>query len=327
MSKTAFVTGSTGFLGLHIVKQLVDDGWTVLAMRRKSSKTSDLDKFNATQVEGDVQDKASLEAVIPENVDAIFHVAADTSMWFKGNERQNKINIEGTRNVVEVALKKKAGRFIHTSSIGAYGKTGDHEISEETPSRAMESGINYYQSKYLAEQEVRKGIAQGLDAVIMNPCQIVGALDYNYTPEIFRHLKQGTMKGLPQGGSVMGHVKDYAKAHVVAYEKGRTGENYLLGGVHASFKEIFETVGGILGVKTPTFYLPKLLMSILAIVFEKISYITNSEPLLTPEKVTLMNNSMRVSSKKAEEELGFSTCSMLEMYKDCYEWMQKEKMI
>ena len=94
-----------------------------------------------------------------------------------------------------------------------------------------------------------------------------------------------------------------------------------------SFKEIFETVGGILGVKTPTFYLPKLLMSILAIVFEKISYITNSEPLLTPEKVTLMNNSMRVSSKKAEEELGFSTCSMLEMYKDCYEWMQKEKMI
>lgn len=325
--KVAFVTGSTGFLGLHIVKQLADDGWEVLALRRCSSRTSDLDQLAATQVEGDVLNKESLEIAVPENVDAIFHVAADTSMWEKKNEWQNRVNIEGARNVVEIALKKNAGRLIHTSSIGAYGKTEGVEISEAVPSRAMESGINYYKSKFLAEQEVHKGIAKGLDAVIMNPCQIVGPLDYNYTPLIFQNLKQGAMKGIPQGSSVLGHVKDYAKAHVTAYEKGRKGENYLLGGVHASFQDVFNIVGGILNVKTPTAPLPKPLLSFAAFILGKISLFTNKEPLLTPEKVTLLNDRMTVSSKKAEEELGFTTCTLQEMFMDSYQWMQQEKLI
>lgn len=325
--KVAYVTGSTGFLGLHIVMQLLDDGWDVLALRRSTSRTSDLDKLVVTQVEGDVLNKESLEATVPENVDAIFHVAADTSMWEKNNEWQNKVNIEGVRNVINIALKKKAGRLIHTSSIGAYGKPGGQEVSETTPSKAMESGINYYRSKFLAEQEVHKGIKKGLDAVILNPCQIVGALDYNYTPLIFKSLLNGSMKGIPQGSSVIGHVKDYAKAHVVAYDKGRTGENYLLGGVHASYQDVFDTVGGLLNVKIPTWPLPKTLLNIVAFILGKVSLITNSEPLLTPEKVTLLNDQMAVSSKKAEEELGFSTCSLHEMFNDCYQWMLQEKMI
>ncbi|OUS24636.1 hypothetical protein A9Q99_24010 [Gammaproteobacteria bacterium 45_16_T64] len=325
--KVAFVTGSTGFLGLHIVKQLADDGWDVLALRRCTSRTSDLDKLAARQVEGDVLNKESLEIAVPDNVDAIFHVAADTSMWEKKNEWQNRVNIEGARNVVEIALKKNAGRLIHTSSIGAYGKTEGVEISEAVPSRAMESGINYYRSKFLAEQEIHKGIAKGLDAVIMNPCQIVGPLDYNYTPLIFQNLKSGAMKGIPQGSSVLGHVRDYAKAHVTAYDKGRTGENYLLGGVHASFQDVFNTVGAILHVKTPTAPLPKPLLSFAAFVLGKISLFTNKEPLLTPEKVTLMNDKMVVSSKKAEDELGFTTCTLQEMFMDSYQWMQREQII
>ena len=325
--KTAFVTGSTGFLGLHIVKQLAEEGWDVIALRRSTSRTSDLDKMSVTQVEGDVLNIPSLVAAIPDNVDAIFHVAADTSMWEKKNEWQNKVNIEGTRNVVNVALKKNAGRLIHTSSIGAFGKPGGEEVSETTPSKAMESGINYYKSKFFAEQEIHNGIKKGLDAVILNPCQIVGSLDYNYTPLIFENLKKGAMKGIPQGSSVIGHVRDYAKAHVVAYEKGRTGENYLLGGVHATYQEVFNTVGELLNIKTPTRPLPKSLLNLVAFILGKVSLITNAEPLLTPEKVTLLNDTMAVSSKKAEEELGFSTCSLNEMFNDCYQWMLQEKMI
>lgn len=325
--KVAFVTGSTGFLGLHIVMQLLEDGWEVLALRRSTSRTSDLDKLAAIQVEGDVLNKSSLENSVPENVDAIFHVAADTSMWEKKSEWQNKVNIEGTRNVVDIALKKNAGRLIHTSSIGAFGKTNGQEVSEDMPSKAMESGINYYKSKFLAEQEIHKGIKKGLDAVILNPCQIVGPLDYNYTPLIFENLKKGAMKGVPQGTSVIGHVRDYAKAHVVAFDKGRTGENYLLGGVHASFQDVFDTVGELLNVKTPTLPLPVLFLNIVAFILGKISLFTNAEPLLTPEKVTLMNDTMVVSSRKAEEELGFRTCSLKEMFNDCYQWMLEEKMI
>lgn len=327
MSKTAFVTGSTGFLGLNIIDQLVQDGWEVLALRRSTSRTSDLDKFNAKQVEGDVTDLESLLRTIPENVDAVFHGAADTSMWAVNNERQMKINVQGTKNVVEAALQKNAKRFIHTSSIGAFGKLNGVTLTEETPSNAMESGINYYQSKYLAEQAVREGIKKGLDAVILNPAQIVGPYDYNYTPLIFNSLLKGQMKGVPKGNSVCGHVRDYAKAHVVAAEKGRCGENYLLGGVEATFQDIFNVVGGIVEVKPPTFKIPEGLLVFLSLVMEKVSLITKKEPLLTPEKVLLMNHKIGIDSSKAEKELGFKTSTLQEMYQDAYEWSVANKVI
>ncbi|PJF33001.1 MAG: oxidoreductase, partial [Phototrophicales bacterium] len=115
------------------------------------------------QVIGDVTDIESLHKTIPDHVEAIFHTAADTSLWARNNARQNIINVHGAANIVEAARKKHAKRLIHTSSIGAYGKTGVDPITEETPSNAMTSGINYFQSKYLAEQEVKKGVSLGLD--------------------------------------------------------------------------------------------------------------------------------------------------------------------
>lgn len=322
MSRTAYVTGSTGFLGTNIVECLIEQGWNVIALRRKSSNTRDLDRMKVTQVEGDVTDIESLRRTMPEKVDAVFHVAADTTMWSKANERQNRINIEGTRNVVQVALEKKIGRLIHTSSIGAFGNIHGPVIDEQTPSKAMESKINYYRSKYLAEQEVFDGIKRGLDAVILNPAQIVGPYDYNYTPLMFDTIKKGGMFAVPKGSTVCGHVKDYARAHVAAFDKGRTGERYLLGGVHATYGELFQSIGRIVHKKTPTAAFPAWLMSAIAVVMDRVSQFTNKEPLLCTEKVILLNNPVRISSKKAERELGFTTCSLDEMFRDCYEWMK-----
>lgn len=327
MARTAYVTGSTGFLGVNIIHALVAEGWDVVALRRSTSDTRALDTTGVKQVEGDVLNLDSLRATLPEQVDAVFHVAADTSLWYRHNERQNRINIDGTRQVLQVALEKGARRFIHTSSIGAYGDVDGEIITETTPSRALGSGINYYASKYLAEQEVHKAIERGLDAVIMNPAQIVGPYDYNYTPQMFYHLRDGTMKGVPVGGSVLGHVRDYARAHVVAVDQGRTGENYLLGGVEASFKDIFTVIGGLLGKPTPTWRLPAPLLSGVAVVLNLVSHVTGKEPLLTPEKVALLNKQMRIDSSKAERELGFTTCSLDEMFSDCYRWMVANQMI
>ena len=324
MARTAYVTGSTGFLGLNIVECLVEDGWNVIALRRKTSNTRDLDRMKVTQAEGDVTDIESLSRTMPANVDAVFHVAADTGMWSKINARQNHINIDGTRNVVQVALEKKAGRFIHTSSIGAFGNIHGPVIDETTPSCAMDSPINYYRSKYLAEQEVFRGIERGLDAVILNPAQIVGPYDYNYTPLMLNTIKRGGMLAVPKGSTVCGHVRDYARAHVAAYEKGRTGERYLLGGVHATYGELFQAIGKIVNRKTPTLAFPAWLMSSIAVVMDRVSHITNKEPILCPEKVMLLNNTVRVNSKKAEQELDFKTCSLDEMFLDCYRWMQTE---
>lgn len=322
MTRTAYVTGSTGFLGTNIVECLLEQGWNVIALRRRSSNTRDLDRMKVAQVEGDVTDIESLRRTMPEKVDAVFHVAADTAMWSKANERQNRINIDGTRNVVQVALEKNIGRLIHTSSIGAFGNIHGPVIDEQTPSTAMESKINYYRSKYLAEQEVFDGIKRGLDAVILNPAQIVGPYDYNYTPLMFDTIKKGGMLAVPKGSTVCGHVKDYARAHVAAFEKGRTGERYLLGGVHATYGELFQSIGRIVNKKTPTAAFPAWLMSAIAVVMDQVSVFTNKEPLLCSEKVILLNNPVRISSKKAERELGFTTCSLDEMFRDCYEWMK-----
>lgn len=319
MKKRAFVTGSTGFLGFNLCRILIEDDWEVFAMRRSSSDTRDLDTINIQQVMGDINDKASLVEAMPNNVDAVFHTAADTSTWVRHNKQQDKINIEGTRNLVEVALQKKAKRFIHTSSIGAYGRVAG-VLVEDTPSEALSGDINYYRSKYLAEQEIHQGIEKGLDAVILNPAQIVGPYDYRYLPLIFESVRNGSMVALPKGTMFCAHVRDYAKAHVAAYEKGTKGENYLLGGEPASFKDIIEIAGELMGVKTPKRYFPERIMKFLALVMEKISLVTNIEPLLCPEKVALMNDVVNVDSSKASRELDFSTCSVREMYQDFYQW-------
>jgi len=324
MAKKAFVTGSTGFLGLNIVEHLAEAGWEIFALRRTTSNTAALDTMKAVQVIGDVSDKDSLLAAMPENVDAVFHTAGDTSLWRGFNSRQYRINVAGTRNMVEAALQKNVKRFIHTSSIGAYGTIEGAPLTEETPSKALESGIHYYKTKYLAEQEVHKGIEQGLDAVIINPAQIIGPYDYNYTPEIFSLLKNGTMKGVPRGISVCGHVRDYAAAHLVAWEQGRRGENYILGGVHASFYDIVDVVCTILEIKSPKVSLPTTPLSMAAYFLNLVSRFTNREPILTPEKHVLMNQVMNIDSGKAEKELGFSTCSLEKMFTDSYQWMVSE---
>lgn len=322
IKRTAYVTGSTGFLGTNIVECLQQQGWNIIALRRTSSNTRDLDRMQVTQVEGDVTDIESLRRTLPDNVSAVFHVAADTIMWSKQNARQNRINIDGTRNVVQVALEKNIGRLIHTSSVGAFGNIHGPVIDEQTPSKAMESRINYYRSKYLAEQEVFAGIRKGLDAVILNPAQIVGPYDYHYTPLMFNTIKRGGMLAVPRGSSVCGHVRDYARAHVAAYDKGRSGERYLLGGVHASYGEIFQSIGRIVNKKAPSAPFPSWLMSAIAVVMDKVSKLTDKEPILCTEKVILLNNPLHIDSSKAEQELGFSTCSLDQMFQDCYDWMK-----
>ena len=138
----AFVTGGTGFLGISLISQLLERGWEVIAMHRKGSNLRDLSKFNVHCVEADMASKDSLRAVIPNNIDAIFHVAGDTNMWRKNNDRQFQTNVESTQNLVDVALEKQVGRFIHTSSIAAYG-FHDDVVDEQTPSRALQSEVNY----------------------------------------------------------------------------------------------------------------------------------------------------------------------------------------
>lgn len=324
--KTAFVTGATGFLGINLVQQLLDDGWQVTALHRKTSNLTYLKRFEVTLAEGAVTDKESLVQAMPENVEAVFHVAANTSMWSKWNDQQYQDNVIGTRNMVEVALQKNARRFVHTSSISAWGHP-HHEIDETEKSDAMNSPVNYNKTKYLAELEVDKAIAAGLDAVLVNPCDIMGPYDSHNWAQVIQAVYNNDVPGIPNGNAVICHVRDIARAHISAYEKGRTGERYLLGGQDVTFKEIFNTIERFMDKKESTFVMPNWLMKAAIPFYTLQSKLNGKEPVLTPEKYIELTVPKHVNSQKAVAELGYQMSPLEESIKDSYEWLKQENLL
>ncbi len=154
-SKTAFVTGGTGFVGLNLVAHLTQSGWDVTVLHRPNSNLTQLQNIPFVWRRGAIEDASSLARAMPEDLDAVFHVAGDTSMWAGHKHRQWRTNVDGTRNMVAAALAKRSKKFIHTSTSGVYGIPT--EAFDETASKLGKGGFNYQHSKVMAEEEVAKG--------------------------------------------------------------------------------------------------------------------------------------------------------------------------
>ncbi len=325
-SKTAFVTGGTGFLGINLIKQLVADGWDVTALHRPTSNLTHLKDIDIKFKMGCISDIDSLENVIPMNVDAVFHAAANTNFWSLKNNIQTKDNVDGTRNMVSAALKREAKRFIHTSSLAAYG-LHDEPITEETISTAARSRVNYIRTKWLAEREVRAGIERGLDAVILNPCNIIGPYDYNNWSQLFIMINLNKIPGVPPGAGTFCHVHEVAKAHITAFEKAQCGSNYILGGTDATYGEMAHIIAKLLGKQKSPGTIPAFVLQIVGRSALWVSYVTRKEPSITPEKVCIVTNWNVARSDKAEKELGYKTVPLKPMLEECYSWMRTEGII
>jgi nucleoside-diphosphate-sugar epimerase len=324
---TAFVTGGTGFLGLHLVEQLSAAGWRVVALHRKSSNLTILSRFEPELVLGSINDRDSLRRGMPEEVDAVFHVAGNTSLWSGGNEQQTRDNVDGTRNVVEVAIEKKARRFVQTSSQSAWGHQDVVPFDENAPSHALESSIHYDRTKYLGELEVEKGIEHGLHAVLMNPGHIIGRYDAHNWSRMISLIVKGKLPGVPPGSGTFADAREVARAHIASLEKGRVGERYLLGGVDASYLEMVRIIGELTGVKVPKKTLPLFAIVALGRVSQWGSYFTKKAPVVTPE---IAEGAARVAyfkSDKAIRELGYHVVPLEESLRECYEWMKSEGML
>lgn len=324
----ALVTGGTGFLGINLIKQLIELEWQVTVLHRASSNLKDLQSFDIEFLEADLLNKSQLLEVIPEGIDAVFHLAGDTNMWRKNNGRQYKSNVEASRNLAEVALEKNVGRFIHTSSISAYGFHSG-TIDESTPSTALISRVNYLKTKFLGEQAVKRLVSeQGLDAVFLNPCAIMGPFDRNNWSQLFTMIKQGTLPGVPPGEGSYCHVREVAAAHIAAYHQGKRGENYILAGTDCSFLQVVEKIGELLGQPTPNKPLPAWVLKALGRISYWGSLITNKEPDMTPEKALMVTERVIASSSKAVKELNYNDdVAIDEMLSDCFNWMKAEKLI
>jgi nucleoside-diphosphate-sugar epimerase len=322
----AFVTGSTGFIGLNLIEQLTAAAWTVVALHRPSSELSYLLRFNVQRVIGDILDPAAVESAMPERVDAIFHTAADLSSWSRNNERQTQNNVVGTQNVVTAALKKGARRFVHTSTSSVYGLISA-TVDETAPQLGRESWLNYVRSKALAEAEVRNGIECGLDAVILNPCHVIGRYDRQNWSKLILLAASGALPRIPPGSGSFCHAPEVARAHIAAVFKGQKGHNYLLGGADASFAEVVATAAQHLGGRFEDRTVPAPILRLVASCLNGMSHLSGKEPLITPEAAAMVSVHARFRSDKAIHTLNYRPVPLREMVADCCDWLVAEGLL
>ena len=324
--KKAFITGATGFLGLNLVQQLQKDNWEIIALHLPNENLKYLSQFDVTPVAGDILDPESLMRVIPDNVDAVFHMAGDISMWKKNDERQYRINVLGTENMCKVALSKNVGRFIYTSSSSAFG-SHSHRITELTPSNALDCGMSYNRSKFLAEQVVKRATDYGLFSVILNPCNIIGSYDPGNWSQIIKRVIGHSLPGYPPGSGTFAYARDIADAHIAAASHGQRGANYLLGGVEASFKEVMLEIVRITGADTLLKPISRQQLKLAMCFSLGKSFFDNTEPKITYPKYQRLVGNLTCDDSSARDALNFSTTSMTEMLNESYQWLRKEELV
>ena len=327
MPKTAFVTGGTGFLGINLLHELCRQGWEITALHRPTSNLKYIQHLPIQLAEGSITDPVSLDKAIPEGTEVIFHLAGDTNQWSKRNEQQRAINVDGTRYMVEAAIKKKVPTFIHTSSIAAWGPVRGL-TDENTPQNGATSWINYEKTKWEAEQEALKGIAQGLKVVVINPGSILGPYDTSSWASMFVVLKENQVPGVPPGTNTFVHVNDVVQAHILAVEKGQNGHNYLIAGENTSIQALAAEISRQLGRQKIPPKLPLSLMKLFAWFMGIGAFFSGKPPSVTPEIVSFMSRpEYAFSNAKALKELGYQMTPWQQGVKECYEWMTKGRIV
>ncbi|MFH1985507.1 MAG: NAD-dependent epimerase/dehydratase family protein [Pseudomonadota bacterium] len=326
MTKTAFVTGGTGFLGRNLIEQLVKQRWSVVAINRSEPPPPHLSHDAITTVPADVLDAGAMVDAMPEAVDAVFHVAGNTSTWSRHNDIQYRVNVEGTRNVVAAAQRRGARRFIHTSTWNVYG-FWQPVISEESPQMGISSPVNYDRTKAQAEKEVRAAVDRGLDAVIINPSHIIGRYDPANWSRMVRMVAENRLPGVPPGAGSFCHAEQVALAHIAAVDRGRTGKNYLLGGTDATFLEVVAAIGKITGKKVPSRPLPAMAVKLVGRWQAMVAAVSGRPPEISPEGAMLVSAAPHIVSERAQRELGYRPVPLETMLQDCWQWLLSEGLV
>ena len=304
----AFVTGATGFVGSHVARALAQQGAELRLLVRSNSNLKNVEDIKADLVTGDLRDPASLEKGIA-GCDVVFHVAADYRLWVRDPEEMYRANVEGTRAILEAALRNKVRRVVYTSSVATMGFTSDGEPADENSPVSLDKMIGpYKRSKFQAEQVALEAAHAGQDVVIVNPSTPVGERDIKPTPTgriVVDFLKRKFPAYVDTGLNLV-DVKECALGHVAALEKGRKGERYIMGGENLTLKQILDKLAAITGLPSPTIRVPYLLALATGVVDEVVTgRIRGREPRATIDAVRMGRKKMFVSSAKAERELGW----------------------
>lgn len=321
MATGALVTGATGCVGANVVAALLERGYEVRAMQRTTSSLDALSGLQPEMVVADLLDPASLVRAM-DGCALVFHVAAVSDYWRTSVERLYQVNVEGTRNVVAAARRAGVERLVYTSSVGALGLPEPGQLLDEGSTFNLPARrFPYGHSKHLAEGAVRQAVGRGMDAVIVNPGGVMGARDVHYIGgSVLREVRRGLSWFAPGGGLNWVDAETVGLGHVLAAERGRAGERYLLGGENVSHRAAMETVVDVLGGRRPLLTLPRWSTELAAPLVDAFNAVWPGTPHFSGEQVRLSGVCIYCDAGKAERELGLPLTSFRTAVERAYAW-------
>ena len=307
---------------------LAEQGADLRLLVRSTSNPRNIERLNADRVVGDLRDSGSLERAI-SGCDTVFHVAADYRLWIRDPDQMYRSNVEGTRAVLGAALKNGVRRLVYTSSVATMGFTSNGHPADENSPVALESMIGHYKrSKFMAEQvalTAGRETAGKMDVVVVNPTTPVGEQDIKPTPTgriVVDFLKKKFPAYVDTGLNLV-DVRECARGHVAALEKGRSGERYILGGENLTLKQILDKLAAITGLPSPRVRVPYVLALATGVVDELVTgRLRKREPRATIDAVRMGRKKMFVSSAKAERELGWQVLPVDDALRRAVDWFR-----
>jgi dihydroflavonol-4-reductase len=326
----AFVTGATGFLGSHVARALAQQGAELRLLVRPTSNLKNLEGLlspgKAETATGDLRDPASLEKAM-NGCEVVFHVAADYRLWVRDPNEMYRSNVEGTRAILEAARKNGVRRVVYTSSVATIGFSTDGSAADEDSSVSLDDMIGHYKrSKFMAEQIAIEAGRSGMQVVTVNPTTPIGEQDVKPTPtgRIVVDFLKRKFPAYVETGLNLVDVRECARGHVMALEKGRSGERYILGGENLTLKQILDKLGNITGLPSPKVKLPYAVAFAAGVFGEMITgRMLHGEPRATVDTVRMGKKKMFASSYKAERELGWKIVPVEDALKRAAKWFRE----
>ena len=325
MGKT-LVTGAAGFIGSHVVRQLLEQGREVRALVMHGENTKNIDALSVEKVTGDVTDPDSVRAAM-KGCDRLYHLAAIYALWLPNRRKMYDVNVTGSQNVLWAAFKADVEKVVYTSSIAALGvEDGETPSNESTPFNQIDKANDYVFSKYLSDQDAKVFAREGLPLTLVNPGFPMGARDIAPTPtgQILLDIVNGKMPGYFDAGFNVVDVEDVARGHVLAEEKGRVGESYCLTNRNLQMKEFLDLVGKVTGMRMKLRKIPINVAIGLGYMLEyRSDTVTHQRPVISGKALRYARQHLYYDNTKAKTELGLEFTPIEDSIRRAIEWFRE----